>query len=206
MLTALYTRVATTALSSPRIGAPVTLRRAQSPCALCRGDRARFVGKEPREAGGLAEPFFLILGGISWCPLEERSLADGKNPPRGSPGLESLVPSRGEVPREGKNPRAAHQAWRAWCLAKSSEECLGTWQAGPWYPGFHCADSSPRARDGHAEIRRCRRSVEGPMVPAWATTRGARRLRPRPRPPRLQLATWWGPPRPRHLGVKACAR
>ena len=28
----------------------------------------------------------------------------------------------------------------------------GPWQAGPWYPGFHYADSSPRAHDGHAEV------------------------------------------------------
>ena len=90
LLTAVYTRTATAALSSPRVGAPVTLRRAQSPYALCRGDRACFMGKEPREAGGLAEPFGLILAEHPRCPLEGRSLAKRK-PSRGSPGLESLV-------------------------------------------------------------------------------------------------------------------
>ena len=35
-------------------------------------------GRNPREAEGLAEPFGLILGGMSWCPLEERSLAEGR--------------------------------------------------------------------------------------------------------------------------------
>ena len=47
LLTALYTRMATTALASPRAGAPVTLQRTQSPCALCRGDRAGLARKEP---------------------------------------------------------------------------------------------------------------------------------------------------------------
>ena len=129
------------------------------PCALCRGGRDSFARKEPSRGLGasrssawsLAESKATPLG----CPLEERSLAR-RNPSRGSPGLESLslaeseaaslVSSRGEVPREGR------QAWRAWSLAKSSEECRGPWQAGPWYPGFHCTDSSPRAHDGHAEV------------------------------------------------------
>ena len=177
MLTALYTRLAMTALSSPRAGAPVTLRRAQSPCALCRGDRAHLVREEHREAGSLAEPL-------------ARSL------------VASEMPSRGEVPRRGKNPREARQAWRAWSLARSSEECCGPWQAGPWYPAFQCADSSPWAHDGHAEIRGWRRSVGGPTMPAWAVTRGAQRLRPRPRSPRLQRATRWGLPRPGQLAIK----
>ena len=46
LLTALYTRMATTTLSSSRFGASVTLRGTQSPCALCRGDRAGLAGKE----------------------------------------------------------------------------------------------------------------------------------------------------------------
>ena len=47
LLTPLYIRMATVALPSPRAGAVVTLRRVQSPCALCRGGRASFEGKEP---------------------------------------------------------------------------------------------------------------------------------------------------------------
>ena len=67
-------------------------------------------GRNPREAGGLAEPFGLILGGMSWCPLEERSLAEGKTLARlarlGEPGpwrnfLKSVVgpgrPARGTL-------------------------------------------------------------------------------------------------------------
>ena len=46
LLTALYTRMATTTLSSSRFGVSVTLRRTQSPCALCHGDRAGFPEKE----------------------------------------------------------------------------------------------------------------------------------------------------------------
>ena len=47
LLTALYTGTATVALSSPRAGAPVTLWRAQSPCALCRGDRCNSLDLVP---------------------------------------------------------------------------------------------------------------------------------------------------------------
>ena len=83
LLTALYTRMATTTLSSSRFGASVTLRRTQSPCALCRGDRAGFPKKETREAGGLAEP-------LARCPLEERSLAEGKTLGEASLGMGSL--------------------------------------------------------------------------------------------------------------------
>ena len=89
--------MSTTALSSPCFGASVTLWRTQSPCALCRGDRACFEGKEPREAGGdlgeaggLAEPFGLVLAEHPRCPLEERSLAEEKTLARlarlGEPG------------------------------------------------------------------------------------------------------------------------
>ena len=128
----------------------------------------------PCEAKSLAKPFGLVLsrivGGVRDA-FSRRGPSPTVFPWRGSPGLESLV------------------------LAKTSEESCGPWQAGPWYPGFHCADSSPRARDGHAEAHGWRRSVEGPTVPAGAATRGAQRLRPRPRPPRLQRATWRGPPR-----------
>ena len=69
---------------------------AQSPCALCRGDRAGFAWKEPREAGGLARPCGLMpcervsRGGAG----EHQYLAafsPVKGPSRGSPGLESLV-------------------------------------------------------------------------------------------------------------------
>ena len=48
-----------------------------------------------------------------------------------------------------------------------------------------------------------RQSVEGPTMPAWAVTRGAQRLRPRPRSPRLHRVSRWGPPRPWQLGDKA---
>ena len=47
LLTASYTRMATTMLSSSRFGASVTLRGTQSPCALCRGDRAVLGRKKP---------------------------------------------------------------------------------------------------------------------------------------------------------------
>ena len=132
------------------------LRCGRHPCALCRGGRGSFARKEPSRGLGasrssawsLAESKATPLG----CPLEERSLAR-RNPSRGSPGLESLslveseaaslMSSRGEVPRE------ARQAWRAWSLAKSSEQCRGPWQAGPWYPGFHCADSIHQKTQKH---------------------------------------------------------
>ena len=39
LLTALYTGMATAVLASSRFGVSGTLQRAQSPCALCRGDR-----------------------------------------------------------------------------------------------------------------------------------------------------------------------
>ena len=168
LLTALYTRTTTVARASPRADA-------QSPCALCRGGRDGFAWKESSRGQGASR-------GSAW------SLA------RIQGGFRDVLSRRG--PSRGENPREARQAWRAWSLAKSSEECCGPWQAGPWYPGFHCADSSPRARDGHAEVRGRRRSVGGPTMPAWAVTRGAQQLRPRPRSPRLQPATRWGPPRP----------
>ena len=180
-MTALYMRLATTALASSYAAACATLRKTQSPCASCRGDRACLARKEPPRG---------------WRPRQ----AFG------------LVPSRGEVPRQGKNRWRGFarygeplQAWRAWSLAKFPDECCGPWQAGPWYPGFHCADSSPRAHDGHAEVVDRGEASRAQKMPAWAATRGARRLRLGPRSPRLQRATRWGPPRPRHLGVKACA-
>ena len=64
-------------------------------------------GRNPREAVGLTEP-------LAWCPLEERSLAKGKTLGEASPGMESLD-------RLGE-PR---QAWRAWSLAKISEDVVG---------------------------------------------------------------------------------
>ena len=106
LLTALYTRMATAALSSWRAGAPVTLQRAQSPCALCRGDRACFVGKEPREAGGLARPLGLM-------PRERVS--------RGGACVRQYLAAFSPVkgPSRGESPREARQAWRAWSLAGS---------------------------------------------------------------------------------------
>ena len=102
LLTALYMRMATAALPSLRADARVTLQRAQSPCALCRGSRAGFVEKEPREAKFLADPFGLVRSLAEEKPSRglERSLAEEK-PSRGLPGLESLVLG------------GARQAWRA---------------------------------------------------------------------------------------------
>ena len=79
-------------------GAVVTVRRrardsaegAEPMCALSRRQSLLREEGKPREAGGLAEP-------LAWCPLEERSLAEGKTLGearqawRASPGLESLV-------------------------------------------------------------------------------------------------------------------
>ena len=76
---------------------------------------------------------------LAWSLAE--STAASAMPSRGEVPREGKYPRRGEeVPREVKNPREARQAWRAWSLVKSSEECRGPWRAGPWYPGFHCAD------------------------------------------------------------------
>ena len=87
--------------------AVVTLRRAQSPCALCRGDRASFAGKETREAGAspsllarLGEPGHLTRLGEAGSLAELRVASEASsrgevpregNPSRGSPGLESLA-------------------------------------------------------------------------------------------------------------------
>ena len=68
------------------------------PCVLCRGGRDSFAEGNLARPGGLAK-LRLVLGKIQGD----------------TPG----VPSRGEVPREGKNPREARQAWRAWSLAGS---------------------------------------------------------------------------------------
>ena len=57
-----------------------------------------------------------------------------------SPSIRDALSRRGPS-RGGENPREARQAWRAWSLARSSEGCRGPWQAGPWYPGFQCADN-----------------------------------------------------------------
>ena len=70
-------------------------------CTLSRRQSTLGEEENPREAGGLAKP-------LAWCPLEETSLAKGKNPRRG-------------LARDGE-PR---QAWReAWSLAKISEDVV----------------------------------------------------------------------------------
>ena len=51
LLTALYTEMATTTLASPRFVAFVTLRRTQSPCALCHRDRAPLAKEETSRSG-----------------------------------------------------------------------------------------------------------------------------------------------------------
>ena len=100
LLTPLYTRMATVALASSRFGASVTLRGAQSPCALCRGDRAGLVRKEtPR----------------GWRPrraLRLDALSRGGPSPRVSPWRES--PGLKSLSRLGE----PLQAERAWSLAK----------------------------------------------------------------------------------------
>ena len=82
-----------------------------------------------------AEPMCALSRRQSW--LHEKGTPQGWRPRRAF----GLSPSRGEVPCRGKILGEARQAWRAWSLAKSSEGCCGPWQAGPWYPGFHCADT-----------------------------------------------------------------
>ena len=82
-------------LSSSRFGASETLQGAQSPCVLCRGDRAGLGRKEPSR--GLASP-------SPWSdPLSRRGP---------SPRDKSLA-----RPRQAWEPL---QAWRAWSLAKIS--------------------------------------------------------------------------------------
>ena len=101
LLTALYTRMAMTTLSSSRFGAFVTLRRAQSPCALCRGDRAPLARKKPSRG---------------WRPRQ----AFGVVPSRGE------VPHQRENPwRDFARHGEPLQAWRAWSLAKFSWSCVG---------------------------------------------------------------------------------
>ena len=141
LLTPLYTRMATTTLSSSRFGASVTLRGAQSPCALCRGDRAGLVRKESPRGWRPRRAFWLDA-------LSRRGPSPRVFPWRESPGLESLV------------------------LSGISEGLCGPWQAGPWYPGFHCADSSPRAHDGHAEVVDGGEASRAQKTPARAATRG----------------------------------
>ena len=106
---------------------------------------------------------------------------------RDGPGLGDFLGRRG--PPEGKVPLEAHQTERlvlsrnaqqseetlarekslarlarlnAWSLAEFPVERRGLWQAGPWYPGFHWADSSPRARDGHAGVSQTQANRRGP--------------------------------------------
>ena len=83
LLTPLYIRMATVALLSPRAGAVVTLRRVQSPCALCRGGRASFERKEASRGKKPRRAFRLDA-------LSRRGPSPRVSPWRESPGLKSL--------------------------------------------------------------------------------------------------------------------
>ena len=134
-----------------------------------------------RDSAEGAEPMCALPRRQSWL-REEGSLARQKASPSLSAwsleefagDIHDAFSRRGPSPREKPlakkrgTPREARQAWRAWSLAKPSEGRCGPWQAGPWYPGIHCADSSPRAHDGHAEVAnggeasRAQRRLPGP--------------------------------------------
>ena len=62
------------------------------------------------------------------------------------PGEASTSPWRDPLAREPLarplQARESLQAWRARSLVKFFRRCNGPWQAGPWYPGFHCADKN----------------------------------------------------------------
>ena len=86
-----------------------------------------------RDSAEDAEPMCALSRRQSWLPEE------------GNPARLEALPSlwldalsrRGPSPREKPLARLARlgeplQAWRAWSLAKISEECCGPWQAGPW--------------------------------------------------------------------------
>ena len=124
-LTALYTRLATAASSSSRAGARVTLRRAQSPCALCSGAGACFHLKEPRE--GLNPRRDFVAGDFSrgktsrgWrgdAPGPEDLLGEAfprqrflSRPPRSIVWSLAEILSRAQKPSRGKMPREARQA------------------------------------------------------------------------------------------------
>ena len=105
-----------------------------------------------RDSAGAAEPMCALSRRQSWL-VEGKALSR----PKASASLWCDALSREGSPQERNACRALDkrmkilQAWEAWSLAKFPEECSGPWQAGLWYPGSHCADSSPRAHDGHAE-------------------------------------------------------
>ena len=77
------------------------------------------------------------------CALSQRQSALGEGKalvrPEASPSPWRDPFSRGSLsrPRQAREPL---QAWSAWSLVKFLRRCSGPWQAGPWYPGFHCAD------------------------------------------------------------------
>ena len=77
------------------------------------------------EEGGLAKPSGLVLAEPSGLVREESHEAGGLAEPLARSLVAPEMPSRGEVPREGKNPREARQAWRSWSLAKFSRSCVG---------------------------------------------------------------------------------
>src|SRR5664279_5091029 len=114
-------------------------------------------GVLPRE-GGLAKPPTVGRGLQMISPLE------GGGPSRDFPLARRRI-SRGAGPRE-----ALEVDSHLGLLAKHQR--LGPQADGPWYPGYHWADSSPRARDVHA-FDRWRRNGTGPKIcQAQAGTRG----------------------------------
>ena len=113
-------------------------------------------GRRPRQAFGVT-PCRRKVPRQRRKPLSRLRQACG-----GSPGLESPVLSGN--PDGGwkafsrgfslgrKIPPNLTRLEETWHLAKSPAKRYGPWQAGPWYPGSHCADSSPRAHDGRARV------------------------------------------------------
>ena len=94
-----------------------------------------------------------------------------------------------------RGPSRGSPGWDAWSLAKSSEECRGPWQAGPWYPGFHWPDSSPRARDGHARVLWTQANHRGPKETCLARDTWRATATHNPTISAV-TAIWWGPPCP----------
>ena len=62
-----------------------------------------------------------------------------------------VLPWRGP-PSRSPQARAPLQTWSTKSLVKFLWSRSGPWQAGSWCPGFHYADSSPRAHDAHGGI------------------------------------------------------
>ena len=78
------------------------------------------------------------------APSERQSWLGGRKPSRGlARPLQALgvVPCRGKSLSRSLQAGEPLQAWRDWSLVKFFWRYDGPWQAGPWYPGFHCADN-----------------------------------------------------------------